>query len=343
MNSIFTKKYLDNKCTYCSRQFNDKQSLLKHQTLCRRLSHNRLKNKYYSAMPGDYFSTSSPNATFSSPSSTSLFTECPKCKASMSTYDYLLHNCTKKQASNESTWSSTQQPNLRHSFRADSKYNTKKFSDFSSTARNSNNRKSFSSFNTTPTANTSRKSYDTVNTSSSSSGLGASFSSSTNGPTMTSNLQSDFVYYKPLRTASMSTSKKQEPQVSTASPKRSSKVILTETENLPSKPAPTTSSTPNIMKKSFSTTDKLSSESYTSPKINQTSNSHEQQTRPTIKQQTSPSKSTTSSYSSSNNKPFVSTTTPNYSKSSRLSSMGITNILNNSYTALKREKLRTGF
>lgn len=84
-------------CQYCNKFLNDSEAHQKHETICKRLSHANLKNKYYSTN----FSSndSSPNATFSnSPKSSSsiLTTECPKCKMTMNTYDFLLHNCSKK-------------------------------------------------------------------------------------------------------------------------------------------------------------------------------------------------------------------------------------------------------
>lgn len=94
-------------CQYCAKSLNDFDSHQKHQSICKRLSHTKLKNKYYSTN----FSSndSSPDTTFSSnsaKSNSSLFvTECPKCKLTMNSYDYLSHNCAKK-----TNWSFEKEP-----------------------------------------------------------------------------------------------------------------------------------------------------------------------------------------------------------------------------------------
>ena len=90
-NSIYnnTKQF---ECQYCFKRMSDKEDLLSHQLICKRLSQNRLKTKYYSTkLPNnDYY----PSKDYNSPTSTTTpMTECSKCNASMTTYDYLLHHC----------------------------------------------------------------------------------------------------------------------------------------------------------------------------------------------------------------------------------------------------------
>lgn len=83
-------------CHYCYKRLTDKEDLLSHQSICKRLSSNRIKNKYYSSKPTDFYPAkefSSASATAPASSHAQPMTECVKCKVSMSTYDYLLHHC----------------------------------------------------------------------------------------------------------------------------------------------------------------------------------------------------------------------------------------------------------
>lgn len=95
------KKYEENafntskscfECQYCYKRLTDKEDLMSHQAICKRLAESRLKNKYYSSKMGsqDFYPARdySPNST-----TTTSMTECVKCKVRMSTYDYLMHQC----------------------------------------------------------------------------------------------------------------------------------------------------------------------------------------------------------------------------------------------------------
>ena len=350
-------------------------------------------------MSSDYYPTTTTANNTSSPTHdhdrddptsqpSNLFTECSKCKVSMSTYDYLLHNCTtnnnnKTNNENNKFSSSTYSPSpsYRHtSFRTDTMYTA---NNNNNSSTNLKNRKSFSSLNTntnnlTPKSQTNlssskttynRRSYDTINTSSSSSGLGASFSSSTNASTFSANpkpstnsntsaSQSDFVYSK-AKNAHMTT-----PLAKTTganeSPLRSSKILNVEQDRVrPKTPSNISNISSTAQKKAYYSSADFSNDlksSYTPLKAaNSQANlskttSYERAKSPLKQQQQqqqTPVVSTTSSmsFTPAFNKPFTSLNTPSYSKSTRLSSAtgGITNILNNSYTGLKREKLRTGF
>ena len=120
------------------------------QAICRRLSHNRLKQKYFSTMSNDdYYSTSTQRKTSPTRETTSanLFTECSKCKLSMSTYDYLLHDCLKNQKEENKSNYSPLNPSYRHNFRSSEAY------DRENTSINFKNRKSFSSINSKNSTN----------------------------------------------------------------------------------------------------------------------------------------------------------------------------------------------
>lgn len=97
VNSIYNTKYFE--CHYCYKRLTDKEDLLSHQSICKRLSSNRIKNKYYSSKPADFYPAKEfSSASATAPSSTANthsqpMTECVKCRVSMNTYDYLLHHC----------------------------------------------------------------------------------------------------------------------------------------------------------------------------------------------------------------------------------------------------------
>ena len=106
-NSIYNHRHFE--CHYCFKRLTDKEDLLSHQSICKRLSSNRIKNKYYSSKPADFYPAkdfSGGNGT-SATSGSAPMTECVKCKATMSTYDFLLHHC------NESTKGATSANNGR--------------------------------------------------------------------------------------------------------------------------------------------------------------------------------------------------------------------------------------
>lgn len=89
-NSTYNTKQFE--CQYCFKRMSDKEDLLSHQLICKRLSQNRLKTKYYSTkLPNnDYY----PSKDYTTPTSTTTpMTECAKCNISMTTYDYLMHHC----------------------------------------------------------------------------------------------------------------------------------------------------------------------------------------------------------------------------------------------------------
>ena len=326
------------------------------QAICRRLSHTRLKQKYFSTMSNDdCYSTSTQRKTSPTRETTSanLFTECSKCKLSMSTYDYLLHDCLKNQKEENKSNYSPLNPSYRHNFRSSEAY------DRENTSINFKNRKSFSSINSKnstnqPTMtksqynlkNLTRQSRDTVNTSSSSSGLGASFSSANTSvfsskPNATSKTSSNFVNSDKLNL---------DPSLN------QDKIHNSESENIPNK---TTfgNKISSAQKKSYNiktdhVNDSKSEPLYTPIKNPSTPDTHGKFKTGSVERSKSPTKqsphiSTTSSmsFSPSVTKPFTSDSSPSYSKYSKHSSIsgGITNILNHSYTGLKREKIRTGF
>lgn len=116
VNSIYNDtKYFE--CLYCYKRLTDKEDLLSHQSICKRLSSNRIKNKYYSSKPADFYPAkefSSASATAPASSHSQPMTECVKCKVSMNTYDYLLHHCNDSTATtkNKSEAGSESRANL---------------------------------------------------------------------------------------------------------------------------------------------------------------------------------------------------------------------------------------
>jgi hypothetical protein len=323
----------------------------KYKTICRRLSHNRLKHKYYSTASSDYYPTSRKNASSPSheDSSANLFTECTKCKLNMSTYDYLLHNCMKNQ--NENSNKPDYSPlnhNYRHNFKSSDVYNRKSFSSVNN--KNSTPTTSKSQHNLNSSKSFTRNSYDPVNssTTSSSSGLGASFSSNTSNispkqkPNINFNsIPSDFVYSTKPNTAFETFS-------------HADNIANSGKEKTPNKTIPA-GKISSAQKKSFNIPTDFKSDPLYTPLIKTPSTTHNQEkpnksnferSKSQLKQTpitTTPSSSM--SFSSPFTKPFSSESTPSYSKYSRLSNLdgGITNILNSSHTGLKRAKLRTGF
>ncbi len=63
-------------CQYCTRQLSDEDSLIKHETICKKLSHNQNKP------PHIYHSRFDK------------IIKCQLCKADLDSYEYLTHNCT---------------------------------------------------------------------------------------------------------------------------------------------------------------------------------------------------------------------------------------------------------
>ncbi len=78
-------KYFE--CSYCFKRLTDKDELLSHQSTCKQLS----KNKYFSSNSADFYPAKDYKSA--SASTATSMTECTKCKISMNTYDYLLHQC----------------------------------------------------------------------------------------------------------------------------------------------------------------------------------------------------------------------------------------------------------
>jgi hypothetical protein len=196
-----------------------------------------------------------------------------------------------------------------------------------------------------------RHSYDPVNSStSSSSGLGASFSSNTSNispkqkPNINFNsIPSDFVYTtKPNNVFETSS--------------HADKLDNSGKEKIPLPPVTIPAGKiSSAQKKSFNVSTDFKSDPLYTPLIKNPSATHNQdkQNKSNFERSKSPLKQTpltttpssSMSFSSPLSKPFSSESTPSYSKYSRLSNLdgGITNILNSSHTGLKRAKLRTGF
>jgi curved DNA-binding protein CbpA len=73
---IFNDFYLL-KCEFCSKQLDNEENLIKHESVCKRLSHNsNNKNKNYSSK------------------SQNLMATCPICKENMDAYEFINHDCT---------------------------------------------------------------------------------------------------------------------------------------------------------------------------------------------------------------------------------------------------------
>jgi len=236
--------------------------------------------------------------------------------------------------------------NYRHNFKSSDVYNRKSFSSVNN--KNSTPTTPKSQHNLNSSKSFTRHSYDPVNSStSSSSGLGASFSSNTSNispkqkPNINFNsIPSDFVYTtKPNNVFETSS--------------HADKLDNSGKEKMPSKTIPAGIS--SAQKKSFNVSTDFKSDPLYTPLIKNPSSTHnqEKQNKSNFERSKSPLKQTpltttpssSMSFSSPLSKPFSSESTPSYSKYSRLSNLdgGITNILNSSHTGLKRAKLRTGF
>ena len=221
--------------------------------------------------------------------------------------------------------------NYRHNFKSSDVYNRKSFSSVNN--KNSTPTTPKSQHNLNSSKSFTRHSYDPVNSStSSSSGLGASFSSNTSNispkqkPNINFNsIPSDFVYTTKPNNVFETSSHADKLDKSSA------------------------------QKKSFNVSTDFKSDPLYTPLIKNPSATHnqEKQNKSNFERSKSPLKQTpltttpssSMSFSSPLSKPFSSESTPSYSKYSRLSNLdgGITNILNSSHTGLKRAKLRTGF
>ncbi len=82
-------KYFE--CNHCFKRLTGKDELLSHQSICKYLLTNRHKNKYFSSDLADFYPTT--KAATTTTTTTTSTTECSKCKVSMNTYDYLMHQC----------------------------------------------------------------------------------------------------------------------------------------------------------------------------------------------------------------------------------------------------------
>jgi len=87
-------------CIYCSRVLENEDVLMKHETVCKKLSHNQTKKGTENMGTAYKFTTSSkkfeqyPKTT--SKAEAQIFSECPFCAHKMSYAEYLLHNCVWK-------------------------------------------------------------------------------------------------------------------------------------------------------------------------------------------------------------------------------------------------------
>ena len=129
--SLFnTTKYF--KCSYCSKIMDNEDSLLKHELVCKRLSHNFAKTSS-SSSSGTHF-----NYTNDAPSSSSM-TKCPICKCKMSTHEYLMHNCLMQNGHGDLNDNNNNDSKLHsNSFLSKDNSKTKKPSSNKNTKANSN-------------------------------------------------------------------------------------------------------------------------------------------------------------------------------------------------------------
>lgn len=327
----------DFECSYCYKRLTDKEDLTSHQSICKRLTQNRLKNKYYSKKnfyPAKDYSNSTSNNT--------PMTECVKCKVSMNTYDYLLHNCEPVRSTEKnSSVEPTARTNLQSATSNLSSSNSFKYAYRNKAALDSKlaSRRSFDS--TTPaSAGTIRSAYN------------PSTISSPRQPPQSSH--SDFVFSK-LRTP-LSASKKQYPDATPVSiatkaslytPSSTKRSVHDTENNQPNKPVIKSSYTfsNNPINKTTLFNNVSPSSSFNS---NSTYGGLDNHYTPTTYRPLMPQQSFSSAAYS---KPYSSFASPSYSKSSKLMSNASFSGLgsnkyypfNSSYTGLKREKLRTGF
>lgn len=215
-STLYKHEYLD--CIYCNRTFYGKESLLRHQSICKRLSHNIVnindKGKYYSS---EYYytpqvsskSTATPSTATASVSSSSLtssttsnnngttiYTECVKCKKSMSTYEYLMHYCevnlnlspAPSSTINASTTTNTPSSYKKFDDKYSNEYLYEKINSLNHRANDLNLKISDENVNISSSSSSSTSS-------STSSGLGSSFksTSSSNGSTTASTSKPSFL------------------------------------------------------------------------------------------------------------------------------------------------------
>jgi len=314
-------------CYYCNKVLNDKESLDKHQSICKRLSHNiKLKSKYNNTssssneMNTNRMNESTTSSTFSSSnpstSSSPLITECSKCKLSMSTYDYLLHHCKP----------ATVKPNLDQPIYKPSN----RYKDI--LLNNNNNNKNTSAFKPVH----SQKPYFTTNT-------------ANNTASKQTFNHSDFVFSK---IKSSQFNKTPNIQTSSTSPKRSSR-LSNETENqskIYSKKATNYDYTRQaaaaaVPSSSSSSSKHMYSSGYSSSSSINNNNNNNNNKYKLHTPMTFTSYASSKPYSPIVTNPVYSTRLSNRNSTSTNSfSNGKYNTINlSTNTGLKREKLRTGF
>ena len=342
LNSIYNSKYFE--CRYCYKKMSDKEDLLSHQSLCKRLSQNRLKSKYFSSKystPPEYYT--GPRKPTTATSTTHPLTECAKCKTSMSTYDYLLHQCGDSNRFEHTSSSATSSSNSNFSS------SSFKYKDL---YRNVNAKPAVSV--TAAYRSGARHSYDsTMPAANKSCNLRSSYSTSSKAgsPLLNNNAnsQSDFVFAK-MRTPLSANKKTDSPKHASAttsqqySPKRSAKLVDTE-NNQPNKAViKPTSPYANINNSnSNAAANAKSSNVYNSATYGGLDS---QYTSAAYRPQQQTSSTSFGNYS----KPYSPYSNSSYSKSSRLANTSYSALagskyypFNSSYTGIKREKLRTGF
>jgi len=242
----------DHECQYCGRTLNNPSALSKHQTICKRLSHNtanKCNQSFHGSSPlnestasssysspnntnvHNYSTTSSSNS--SSTSSSPLTTECAKCKLTMHTYDFLLHQCeANSRAASDSTTAKTQtstgnklnKPSFyKATLNSDS---NRRFKDILS-QNNSNKSSAFK-----PVINSSRRSFEeSSKTAATVSAAAADATATASKSSNTSFAHSDFVFSKtkiPQNSNTLPSKKVTAAGVAT-SPNRSSRLLAQST------------------------------------------------------------------------------------------------------------------
>jgi hypothetical protein len=145
------------KCSYCSKILDNEESLVKHELICKRLSHNFTKTSATSSNPTQF------NYTNETPSSSTM-TKCLICKCKMSSREYLMHNCLMKDGTNQqqsqNSYNKSEFDNNKTNNQSESKFQSDSFlKDNQKTKKNKqNNRNNSASKKNTTNEQTETKS-----------------------------------------------------------------------------------------------------------------------------------------------------------------------------------------
>jgi hypothetical protein len=136
---LINEKDLPFTCSYCDRRQESRDSLIKHESICKRLSFNN-KNTTKTTTPiinKRYSPPKTATESNNTGNNKEKLTECPKCHCKMNSYEFILHNCFNNNNSSSTTTTTQSASSSTASSPSSS------FSSSSTTNKNNNSKSDF--------------------------------------------------------------------------------------------------------------------------------------------------------------------------------------------------------